>query len=96
MNEEVEVKFTLENPDEVENKLNEIAKFVKAINQKDEYYVPKHEDFFVNVPANKYFGPHSSSTTASTESPHLIFITNASASYLHLKYDKNSGNGKSK
>ncbi len=55
MNEEVEVKFTLENPDEVENKLKEIAKFVKAINQKDEYYVPKHEDYFVNIPANKYF-----------------------------------------
>jgi len=46
MNEEVEIQVILKNPEEVEAKLNKIAEFVKEKKQKDEYFVPKHEDFF--------------------------------------------------
>jgi adenylate cyclase, class 2 len=46
MNEEVEIQVVLKNPEYVEKRLKEIAQFIKAKNQKDEYFIPKHEDFF--------------------------------------------------
>jgi adenylate cyclase class 2 len=46
MNEEVEIKVSLKNPKEVEAKLNSLAKFIKEKKQVDEYFVPKHKDFF--------------------------------------------------
>jgi len=46
MNEEIEIQVILKNPEQVEVKLKEIAKFIKEKTQKDEYFVPKHEDFF--------------------------------------------------
>ncbi|MFH1064839.1 MAG: class IV adenylate cyclase [Candidatus Woesearchaeota archaeon] len=46
VNEEIEIKVALKNPEEVLNKLSHSAKFVKDKRQKDEYFVPKHNDFF--------------------------------------------------
>lgn len=46
MNEEVEIKVFVKNPEEVEKKLKKVAKFVKEKEQKDEYFTPGHEDFF--------------------------------------------------
>ncbi|NCO11232.1 class IV adenylate cyclase [Candidatus Pacearchaeota archaeon CG_4_9_14_0_2_um_filter_39_13] len=54
MNEEVEIKVALKNPEEVEARLKEIAKFVKEKEQKDEYFTPKHEDFFALNPPVEY------------------------------------------
>ena len=44
MKEEIEIQVILKNPKEVEEKLKEF--FIKEKKQKDEYFVPKHEDFF--------------------------------------------------
>jgi len=55
MNEEVEIKVELKNPTYVEAKLNEVAKFVRAKDQKDEYFTPKHKDFFSLNPIKEYF-----------------------------------------
>ncbi len=46
MNEEVEIQVVLKNPEEVELKLREVARFVKEKIQKDEYFTPIHENFF--------------------------------------------------
>lgn len=46
MNEEVEIQVVLKNPEEVELKLREVARFVKEKIQKDEYFTPVHENFF--------------------------------------------------
>jgi predicted adenylyl cyclase CyaB len=46
MNEEVEIKVIVKNPEEVEEKLKKIARFVKEKEQKDDYFTPAHEDFF--------------------------------------------------
>lgn len=54
MNKEIEIKVFLENPAEVEKKLRKIAKFVKEKLQKDEYFVPKHKDFFNQNPVTEY------------------------------------------
>ena len=54
MNEEIEIQVILKNPKEVEEKLRKIAKFIKEKKQKDEYFVPKHEDFFALERPIKY------------------------------------------
>ncbi|NCN99160.1 class IV adenylate cyclase [Candidatus Pacearchaeota archaeon CG10_big_fil_rev_8_21_14_0_10_35_219] len=54
MNEEVEIKVELKNPEEVDKKLREIAKFVKAKDQKDDYYTPAHKDFFDKKVPDEY------------------------------------------
>ncbi len=54
MNEEVEIKVVLKNPEEVEKKLFEIATFIKSREQKDVYFTPKHEDFFDLKPPVEY------------------------------------------
>jgi predicted adenylyl cyclase CyaB len=54
MNEEVEIKVILKNPKEVEEKLRKICKFVKEKNQFDEYFTPKHKDFFKENPVLEY------------------------------------------
>lgn len=54
MNEEVEIKVILKNPGEVEKKLKELARFIKAKDQLDEYFTPKHEDFFSLNPPVEY------------------------------------------
>jgi len=54
MNEEVEIKVILKNSDDVISFLNEKAKFVKEKNQKDEYFVPIHKDFFSVNPTKEY------------------------------------------
>jgi len=46
MNEEVEIQVALKNPEYVEKRLREIAEFIKSKDQKDEYFTPKHEDFY--------------------------------------------------
>ena len=54
MNEEVEIKVILKNHEEVENKLNELAKLVKEKTQEDKYFYPKHENFFALKRPLKY------------------------------------------
>jgi predicted adenylyl cyclase CyaB len=54
MNEEIEIKVFLKNQKEVEEKLKNIAKFVKEKKQTDEYFVPKHKDFFKFNPVTEY------------------------------------------
>jgi adenylate cyclase, class 2 len=46
MNEEIEIKEILKNPQQIEDKLKQIAKFVKEKTQIDEYFTPKHENYF--------------------------------------------------
>ena len=53
-NEEVEIKVSLKNPEEVEKKLTEIATFVKLKKQKDEYFVPAHNNFFAKTYVTEY------------------------------------------
>ena len=54
MNEEIEIRVKLKNPKEAEKKLSSKAKFVEKIDQKDEYYVPAHRDFFEEDPTSRY------------------------------------------
>ncbi|PIN88826.1 class IV adenylate cyclase [Candidatus Pacearchaeota archaeon CG10_big_fil_rev_8_21_14_0_10_34_76] len=54
MNEEVEIKVALLNRDVLEIKLNEIAQLLKEKVQKDEYFTPRHEDFFDLDPPVEY------------------------------------------
>ena len=54
MNEEIEIKVTLNNPQEVEQKLREIATFINEKKQKDEYFIPQHQDFFSVNPVIEY------------------------------------------
>jgi len=54
MNEEVEIKVVVKNPEEVEKKLHEMAEFKKERTQVDEYFTPKHEDFFALKRPLKY------------------------------------------
>lgn len=54
MQEEIEIKVFLKNPDEVETKLKKIAKFIKEKTQKDGYFVPKRKDFFAQNPTIEY------------------------------------------
>lgn len=54
MEEEVEIKVVLKNPDDVEKHLNNIAKFVKELDQIDEYFVPKGRDYFSENPTKEY------------------------------------------
>ena len=52
MNQEIEIQVVLKNPEQVEEKLKPF--FVKEKKQKDEYFVPKHEDFFALERPIKY------------------------------------------
>lgn len=54
MNEEVEIKVFLKNPEKVEKELRKTAKFLKEKKQVDEYFVPKHKDFFKFNPVTEY------------------------------------------
>lgn len=54
MKEEVEIKVILKNPKQIENFLQKNAKLIKEKNQKDQYFIPKHEDFFAENPTLKY------------------------------------------
>jgi predicted adenylyl cyclase CyaB len=54
MNEEVEIKVFLENPNEVEEKLKKVGKFVKEKTQVDEYFTPKHKDYSKANPVIEY------------------------------------------
>ena len=54
MNEEIEIKVILKNPEELEQRLNDIAQFIKEKTQKDEYFVPAGNDFFAVNPTKEY------------------------------------------
>ncbi len=54
MEEEIEIKVFLKNPEEVESTLNKVATFIKERTQKDEYFVPKHKDFFDEKQVTEY------------------------------------------
>ncbi len=54
MQEEIEIKVIIMNPDEVEAILRKKAKFIKEKKQKDEYFVLDHRDFFRENPTKKY------------------------------------------
>ncbi|MEE9525039.1 MAG: class IV adenylate cyclase [Candidatus Woesearchaeota archaeon] len=54
MNQEVEIKVFVKNPEQVEAKLKEVGKFIKEKTQKDEYFTPQHEDFFDVHPPIEY------------------------------------------
>lgn len=73
MNEEVEIKVILKNPEEVEEKLKQIAKFVKEKEQKDEYFTPQHEDFFDVDPPLEYIRVREEGGTANIEYQFLHF-----------------------
>jgi len=53
-NVEVEIQVFIKDPDEVEIRLNEVGKFVKARNQTDKYYVLPHRDFFAKEMPDEY------------------------------------------
>jgi adenylate cyclase, class 2 len=52
MNEEIEIQVILKNPKEIEEKLKPF--FVKEKKQKDEYFIPKHKNFFEEIPITEY------------------------------------------
>jgi adenylate cyclase, class 2 len=54
MQEEIEIKVFLKNPEEVKATLKKLAKFIKEKTQKDEYFVPQHKDFFAQKPTREY------------------------------------------
>lgn len=54
MNEEVEIKVFLDNPKQVEEKLKKVSRFLKEKTQVDEYFTPKHKDFFKEKPVTEY------------------------------------------
>lgn len=54
MNEEFEIKVIIKDPEKVEAILRSKAKFIKEKKQKDEYFVPNHEDFFSIKPTREY------------------------------------------
>ena len=54
MNCEIEIKYVIKNPEEVREKLEKTAKFVKEKKQKDEYFSPAGRDFFKKIPAKEY------------------------------------------
>lgn len=54
MNQEIEIKVKIKNPEPTEQILQSKTKFIKAKNQKDEYFVPKHKDFFSFKPATEF------------------------------------------
>ncbi|MBW2992897.1 class IV adenylate cyclase [Candidatus Woesearchaeota archaeon] len=73
MNEEVEIQVILKNPEEVEEKLKKIAKFVKEREQRDEYFTPQHEDFFSADPPLKYIRVREEDESANIEYQFLHF-----------------------
>jgi len=54
MNEEIEIQVKLKNPKQAEAEIREKANFVDQIKQKDQYFVPFHNDFFTSNPIKKY------------------------------------------
>ncbi len=54
MNEEIEIQVIVKNPEEAERKLRDSARFISAKDQKDEYFVPQHKDFFEKDPPQEY------------------------------------------
>ncbi|MCX6707687.1 MAG: class IV adenylate cyclase [Candidatus Woesearchaeota archaeon] len=55
MNEEIEIKVSVKNLGKAEEKLRKIARFVKAKDQKDEYFMPPNKDYFAEKPTKEYF-----------------------------------------
>lgn len=54
MNEEIEIKVGVENPDHALSILNEKAEFISSKDQRDEYFVKENEDYFKEEPTKKY------------------------------------------
>lgn len=54
MKEEIEIKAVLKNPKEVERKLRKISRFIGEKKQVDEYFVPRHKDFFAKDQVVEY------------------------------------------
>jgi adenylate cyclase class 2 len=50
MNVEVEIKIRVDNLREIREKVSELGKLIKSIEQIDDYYIPCHRDFFANKP----------------------------------------------
>jgi adenylate cyclase class 2 len=55
MNEEIEIRVIVKDLGKIEEKLRKIAKFVKAKDQKDEYFVPSGNDYFAEKKTKEYF-----------------------------------------
>jgi len=55
MYEEIEIRVVLKDPVAARSKLREAAKFIKERVQKDEYFVPRDEDFFAARKPDKWF-----------------------------------------
>jgi len=54
MNQEVEIKIQISNPEKIEKKILTKGKFVTERQQTDKYFVPKTEDWFEKKPVTKY------------------------------------------
>jgi len=54
MNEEIEIKVGIINPNEAERVLEHKTEFIKEKEQKDEYFVPINNDYFDEKPTKKY------------------------------------------
>jgi adenylate cyclase class IV len=51
---EIEIKFPVENPEELIKKLSEIAEFLGENYQKDLYYTPSHNNFIEKIPVSEW------------------------------------------
>ncbi len=54
MNQEIEIKIKISNPDEIEKKILEKGRFIKERKQTDKYFVPQNQDWFEIKPVSKY------------------------------------------
>lgn len=54
MNEEIEIQVAIGNPKQAESKVSSNAEFVREIIQRDDYFIPAHEDYFKASPVRKY------------------------------------------
>jgi len=50
MNIEVEIKIEIDSFEEIKEKVSEVGKLIKSINQVDDYFIPSHRDFFAQKP----------------------------------------------
>lgn len=55
MNEEIEIKVRVKNPDSAEVILKDKTRFVRCVDQIDKYFVPAHKDFFGERPVREFF-----------------------------------------
>lgn len=51
---EVEIQVIIKDPAKIEDRLNEVGKFVKSRKQIDKYYVPPHRNFFIKDMPDEY------------------------------------------